>query len=235
MKKLILCFTVIFISMNPCMGNDRSDIYQFANDYIKSLKLLKMIQEETSAFNRQYKNNILYANTTATFLSNTNRELLKAKNMISKYNDSENQMVKDAAKSILFIFDSLNDIQHETLKMFEELNSPEIIKNMDRFDIEGFSDKTSELQIKHDKFLDAFTDVSLLVTYALVSWIPDENGQLKYLTISQKEREALTRQLDNIFDSETEKGVKYVPTNIDSCGAVLRKVLTGGHISADER
>lgn len=235
MRKLIFCVAVIIFAANPCMGNEKRHVFQFASDYIKSLKYLEMIEEETKAFNRQYLNNIQYASATVTYLRNANSELLKAGDIMSKYKKSENQMIKDAAKSILFIYDNLSNIQLENLKMFEEFNSSEITDNFEKFDIESFMGKSRELQLSYDKFMEAFADATLMVTYVLVSWEPDEEGRLSYLAISQREREALTRQLEDAFGDEKREGMIKSDNYTNSCGAILLKVLAGGHKSSDER
>lgn len=235
MKKLIFCIVVVLFATSPCMGNEGRLKFQFASDYIRSLGQLKMIEEETSAFNRQYKNDIQYRNATVTFLHRANRNLLAVKDIMSKYEKSENKIIKDATDSILLIYDNLSNVQLETLKMFEELGSPEIIDNPEKFNIESFMGKSNELQLKHDEFLKAFDDISIMVTYILVSWEPDENGYLSYLAISQNQREALIKQLDETFGDEKGNGMKDGQTYLNSCGAILRKVLLGGHKNSDER
>lgn len=235
MKRLIICIAVIIFATSSCMGSEKRHVFQFASDYIRSLKHLKLIEEETRAFNRQYKNNIQYANATVSYLRNANGQLIKAKDIMNKYENSEDQMIKDATESIFFVYDNLGNIQLENLKMYEEFNSPEIVKNFEKFDIESFMDKSKDLQLRYDKFMEAFVDVTLKVTYVLVSWEPDEEGRLSYLTISQRERESLTKQLDDTFGDEIRNELKEAHNYLNSCGAILRKVLAGGHKSSDER
>ncbi len=235
MKKLIFCIVVVLSATSPCMGNDGIYKFQFASDYIRSLRHLKMIEEETRAFNRQYENDILYRNEAIKYLRRANSELLTAKDMMSKYENSENQIIKDATESILLIYDNLSNIQLETIKTYEELDSPEIINRPEKFNIKSFMGRLSDLQLRHDKFLEAFNDTSVMVTYVLVSWEPDENGQLSYLAISQRQRESLIKQLDETFGDGKRNGMKVGQISLNSCGAILRKVLVGGHKSSDER
>jgi hypothetical protein len=235
MKKLIFCIVVVLFVTSPCLGNEGIHKFQFVSDYIRSLKHLKMIEEETSAFNSQYRNNIQYRNATMTFLRRANSDLLTAKGMMSKYEKSENQIIKKATESILLIYDNLSNIQLETLKMFEELDNPEIIDSPEKFNIESFMGRLSELQLKHDEFLKAFNDTSIMVTYVLVSWEPDENGHLSYLAISQRQRESLIKQIDEAFGDEKRSVTKEGQNSLNLCGAILRKVLVGGHKSSDGR
>jgi hypothetical protein len=235
MKKLIFCIVAVLFLTNPCMGNESRYKFQFASDYIRSLGQLDKIEEETSAFNRQYKNDIQYRDATVTYLRRANRELLAAKDIMSKYEKSEEQIIRSATESILLIYDNLSNIQLETLKMFEELDSPEVIDSPEKFNIESFMGKLSELQLKHDEFLRAFNDISIMVTYILVSWEPDDNGHLSYLAISRNQRKALIKQLDDTFGDEEKNGMKGGHTSFNLCGAILRKVLLGGHKSSNER
>lgn len=235
MKKLILVIVVVFFANSICMGGERRQKFLFVGDYIKSLGQLRALEEQRSAFNRQYKNDLQYSNSTVTFLNSYNSNLLTARALMSKYEDSEIQIIKDAASSILFIYDNLSNIQLEALRMFEELNRSGITNNLENFNLESFADKSTELDIKHEKFMEAFADVSLMVTYVLVSWEPDEDGKLSYLAISQSERDALTKQLDKTFDNELKNGITGGQTHLNTCGAILRKVLTGEHKSFDDR
>ena len=234
MKKIILVIAVMFFATSTCMGDESRQRFLFVGDYIKSLGQLRALEEQRSAFNRQYKNDIQYANSTVNFLRSYNSNLLEARNLMSKYIDSEIGIIKDAASSVLFIYDGLSSIQLEALRMFEELNRPDTTKDIEGFDLEGFANKSTELDVKHDKFMEAFTDVSLMVTYALVSWEPDEEGKLSHLTISQSKRNVLIEQLDEAFGGELKHGGGG-QTHINTSGAILRKVLTGEHKGSDER
>lgn len=235
MKKLMFCVLIVLFVPRPSMGNEGIHKFQFVSDYIRSLRRLKMIEEETSAFNSQYKNKIQYGNATITFLRRANRELLAARDMMSKYKKSENQIIRNATESISLIYDNLSNIQLETLKMFEELDNPEMMDSPEKFDMEGFMVKLSELQNKHDKFLKAFNDTSIMATYVLVSWEPDEKGQLSYLAISKRQRESLIKQIDEAFGDEIRSVTTEGQDPLNLCGVILRKFLTGGHKCADER
>lgn len=203
--------------------------FQFVSDYIRSLSRLKMIEKETSAFNRQHENDIQYREATVTYYRRANRELLEARDMISKYENAENQLIKSAVEAVLLLYDNLSNIQLETIKMFEGLDNPEQVN------IEGFMDKSNELQLRRDKFLKAFNDTAIMVTYVLVSWEPDESGRLSYLAVSRNQRGSLIKQLGDAFGGEEESGIQDGQTYLDSCGAILLKVLIGEHKSSDER
>jgi hypothetical protein len=211
------------------MENESRYKFQFVSDYIRSLSRLKMIEKETSAFNRQHENDIQYREATVTYFRRANSELLEARDMISKYENAEDQLIKSAAEAVLLLYDNLSDIQLETVKMFEGLDNPE------QFNIESFMDKSNELQLRRDKFLKAFSDTAIIVTYALVSWEPDESGRLSYLAISRNQRGSLIKQLSDTFGGEEESGIQDGQTYLDSCGAILLKVLIGEHKSSDER
>ena len=203
--------------------------FQFTSDYIRSLKQLKAIEKETSAFNRQHENDIQYREATVTYLRRANKELHEARDMVSKYENSEDQLVKSAADSILLLYDNLSEIQFQTIEMYEGLDNPE------KFDIKSFMDKSNELQLSRDKFLQAFNDTAIIVTYALVSWEPDESGRLSYLAISRNQRGSLVKQLGDTFGGEEGDGMQDGQTYLNSCGAILLKVLIGDHKSSDER
>ncbi len=235
MRKLILCIAVVIFCASPCMGDEGRYKFQFVSDYIRSLKHLKMIEEETSVFYKQHLNYIQYTNVILTYLRSADSKLITAREIMSKYGESEDQIIKSAAESILLVYDNLVNIQHETIKMFEELERPEIINNPEEFDMENFMNRTRELRLKHDEFLKAFDDISLMVTYVLVSWEPDTNGRLNYLAVSRSQREALIRELDDAFGNEKGSGMKAGKTYLYSGGAILRKVLEGEHKSSDER
>ena len=203
--------------------------FQFVSDYIRSLSRLKMIEKETRAFNRQHENDIQYRDATVIYFRRANKELFEAREMISKYENSEDQLVKSAVEAVLLLYDNLSDIQLETVKMFEGLDNPE------QFNIESFMVKSNELQLRRDKFLKAFNDTAIIVTYVLVSWEPDESGKLSYLAISKNQRGSLIKQLGDTFGGEEESGIQDGQTYLNSCGAVLLKVLIGEHKSSDER
>jgi hypothetical protein len=203
--------------------------FQFVSDYIRSLSRLKMIEKETRAFNRQHENDIQYRDATVTYFRRANKELFEAKDMISKYENAEDQLVKSAVEAVLLLYDHLSDIQLETVKMFEGLDNPE------QFNIESFMVKSNELQLRRDKFLKAFNDTAIIVTYVLVSWEPDESGKLSYLAISKNQRGSLIKQLGDTFGGEEGSGIQDGQTYLNSCGAVLLKVLIGEHKSSDER
>ncbi len=249
MKKLVFGIIVVLFAAMICIGNeglgnegmgnesmksedtgnDSRYKFQFSSDYIRSLSRLKMIEKETSAFNRQHENDIQYREATVTYFRRANRELREARDMISKYENAEDQLIKSAADAVLLLYDNLSDIQLETVKMFEGLDNPE------QFNIESFMDKSNELQLRRDKFLKAFSDTAIIVTYALVSWEPDESGRLSYLAISRNQRGSLIKQLSDTFGGEEESGIQDGQTYLDSCGAILLKVLIGEHKSSDER
>lgn len=203
--------------------------FQFVSDYIRSLSRLKMIEKETRAFNRQHENDIQYRDATVIYFRRANKELFEAREMISKYENSEDQLVKSAAEAVLLLYDNLSDIQLETVKMFEGLDNPE------QFNIESFMEKSNELQLRRDKFLKAFNDTAIIVTYVLVSWEPDESGRLSYLAISRNQRGSLIKQLGDTFGVEEGSEIQDGQTYLNSCGAVLLKVLIGEHKSSDER
>ncbi len=203
--------------------------FQFVSDYIRSLSRLKMIEKETRAFNRQHENDIQYRDATVIYFRRANKELFEAREMISKYENSEDQLVKSAAEAALLLYDNLGEIQLETVKMFEGLDNPE------QFNMESFMEKSNELQLRRDKFLKAFNDTAIIVTYVLVSWEPDESGKLSYLAISKNQRGSLIKQLGDTFGGEEESGIQDGQTYLNSCGAVLLKVLIGEHKSSDER
>jgi hypothetical protein len=211
------------------MENESRYKFKFVSDYIRSLGRLKMIEKETSAFNRQHENDIQYREATVTYYRRANSELFEARDMISKYENSEDQLVKSAAEAVLLLYDNLSDIQLETIKMFEGLDNPE------QFNIESFMVKSNELQLRRDKFLKAFNDTAIIVTYVLVSWEPDESGRLSYLAISQNQRGGLIKQLGDTFGGEEGSGIQDGQTYLDSCAAILLKVLIGEHKSSDER
>jgi hypothetical protein len=211
------------------MGNESRYKFQFVSDYIRSLSRLKMIEKETRAFNRQHENDIQYRDATVTYFRRANKELFEARDMISKYENSEDQLVKSAVEAVLLLYDNLSDIQLETVKMFEGLDNPE------QFNIESFMNKSNELQLRRDKFLKAFNDTAIIVTYVLVSWEPDESGKLSYLAISRNQRGSLIKQLGDTFGVEEESEIQDGQTYLNSCGAVLLKVLIGEHKSSDER
>lgn len=211
------------------MENESRYKFQFVSDYIRSLSRLKMIEAETSAFNRQHENDIQYREATVTYYRRANRELLEAKDMISKYENTENQLIKSAAEAVLLLYDNLSNIQLGTVKMFEGLDNPEQVN------IESFMEKSNELQLRRDKFLKAFNDTAIIVTYVLVSWEPDESGRLSYLAISRNQRGSLIKQLGDTFGVEEGSGIQDGQTYLDSCGAILLKVLIGEHKSSDER
>ncbi len=203
--------------------------FQFVSDYIRSLSRLKMIEKETRAFNRQHENDIQYRDATVIYFRRANKELFEAREMISKYENSEDQLVKSAAEAVLLLYDNLSEIQLETVKMFEGLDNPE------QFNIESFMEKSNELQLRRDKFLKAFNDTAIIVTYVLVSWEPDESGRLSYLAISRNQRGSLIKQLGDTFGVEEGSEIQDGQTYLNSCGAVLLKVLIGEHKSSDER
>jgi hypothetical protein len=203
--------------------------FQFVSDYIRSLSRLKMIEKETRAFNRQHENDIQYRDATVIYFRRANKELFEAREMISKYENSEDQLVKSAVEAVLLLYDNLSDIQLETVKMFEGLDNPE------QFNIESFMEKSNELQLRRDKFLKAFNDTAIIVTYVLVSWEPDESGRLSYLAISRNQRGSLIKQLGDTFGVEEGSEIQDGQTYLNSCGAVLLKVLIGEHKSSDER
>ena len=203
--------------------------FQFVSDYIRSLSRLKMIEKETRAFNRQHENDIQYRDATVIYFRRANKELFEAREMISKYENSEDQLVKSAAEAALLLYDNLSEIQLETVKMFEGLDNPE------QFNIESFMEKSNELQLRRDKFLKAFNDTAIIVTYVLVSWEPDESGRLSYLAISRNQRGSLIKQLGDTFGVEEGSEIQDGQTYLNSCGAVLLKVLIGEHKSSDER
>ncbi len=211
------------------MENESRYKFQFVSDYIRSLSRLKMIEKETSAFNRQHENDIQYREATVTYYRRANSELFEARDMISKYENSEDQLVKSAAEAVLLLYDNLSDIQLETVKMFEGLDNPE------QFNIESFMNKSNELQLRRDKFLKAFNDTAIIVTYVLVSWEPDESGRLSYLAISRNQRGSLIKQLGDTFGVEEGSGIQDGQPYLNSCGAILLKVLIGEHKSSDER
>jgi len=203
--------------------------FQFVSDYIRSLSRLKMIEKETRAFNRQHENDIQYRDATVIYFRRANKELFEAREMISKYENSEDQLVKSAVEAVLLLYDNMSDIQLETVKMFEGLDNPE------QFNIESFMEKSNELQLRRDKFLKAFNDTAIIVTYVLVSWEPDESGRLSYLAISRNQRGSLIKQLGDTFGVEEGSEIQDGQTYLNSCGAVLLKVLIGEHKSSDER
>ncbi len=203
--------------------------FQFVSDYIRSLSRLKMIEKETRAFNRQHENDIQYRDATVIYFRRANKELFEAREMISKYENSEDQLVKSAVEAVLLLYDNLSEIQLETVKMFEGLDNPE------QFNMESFMEKSNELQLRRDKFLKAFNDTAIIVTYVLVSWEPDESGRLSYLAISRNQRGSLIKQLGDTFGVEEGSEIQDGQTYLNSCGAVLLKVLIGEHKSSDER
>ena len=113
--------------------------------------------------------------------------------------------------------------------MFEGLDKPE------QFNIESFMEKSNELQLRREKFLKAFNDTAIIVTYVLVSWEPDESGKLSYLAISKNQRGSLIKQLGDTFGGEEGSEIPDGQPYLNSCSAIILKVLIGEHKSSDER
>ncbi|MBU1853125.1 MAG: hypothetical protein KJ957_03665 [Candidatus Omnitrophica bacterium] len=241
MKKiagLFIIFCFIFGS-TICFGEKNSREFEFARDYIETLRFLKMSVErhrESDPDNANYQNDVDMA---LTFMKNfrlDNNDLQMAKSLLDKYVNSQNKLIEETAVSILNAYDKLIGINTRILKLYEKLYSPEMVNNPDKVDQGLFMSEASDLVAEREHTEKLLLEANILVTIALVSDMPDEDGFLSYLAINSKEREELIGLIDEIFGSEVRDG-KTGPglTYPDSCGAAIRQVLAGNSSSTDGR
>ena len=229
-KKTIISALILVLFCLPILAQG-SEEFEFAKDYIKTLNHLSANIERAKEFSRLKFENQKDLEVASLKNANLNLAELRMAEMLStKYINSDNPIIKKAAEMIVKTYQIHIKIAENQLNLQKVLYSSE-----------AEADKQSIMEAMRkiaDEGKGAWTmlgNCSVLVTYSLVSTIPDDQGRLSFLAITSDQRKKLLSQLVEIYGSVIKKGRSDKLTQFQICGAILFEALKGKHKSADER
>lgn len=224
MKK-ILFVTLLAIFTFPNVAK-ATESYNFIGDVIRSLQSAQIAGERTKQGNSndlvsQMKDIIVF-----------NNGILEAAQFIKPHLASNNKLIKESAGSFHFIYSSIVENNENLLKTLENaLNSIEntVAKQG------TFLRKISESMAANEELWRMLLYATTMSTYCLVDQNRTENGKLKFLTITTKEKKSLIDQLVGVFGDRIKGGPKGGQLPLEGSGALLYSFLGQGWKPSDTK
>jgi len=243
MRLLIVALLIVssIFLLAPEIKAEDNYKFQFAEDYIESLSLLKSgFVDAATVMSVTYDNDISKGVAIMKVYQSQNYNLRMAKDYISKYQSSSDELIKQAAQTALYSFGQQIEINNAAAEGYKKLNSPEVMRNNpSQFNQGEWMDKLGKLQAAKEQTLLMLIDATKLLTAVLVSKAPGEEGKMNYLVITAEQKDAILKRVEEIF------GAKIKVTDLrdknagletfDLCGVVLYRTFSQPYKTCDAR
>lgn len=237
MKKLIVFLGLLSWAPALCAAGPASSYderFAFAKDYILALSDLKGIETAAAALPKNGGKDVVGDGIQRmAFAKKAKSDILSAKCLMEKYITSKDEMVATTAAQIVSVYELLAGNMDERLKLFEDLYSPEVVKNFDDYQV-VFMKRQSDLEAKTEEIYYMLTSCSVMVTHVMIKPEADKEGKKSYLVFNSVQRSELKLDLLNIFGNRITEGFQEGFSYLDSAAAILYQVLSGPHKSLNE-
>ena len=221
MKKIILFLSAMFFIPNFAGATEVFDFMTAVVNSYQSAEIAgsRIKSSESKELVTQMKDIIVF-----------NNEMSTGAQFIKPYLTSKNELIKESAESFFDIYSSIIQNNKNLLGTLESiLNNPEATSSR-----EGtFLRKLSENMAANEELWRMLFYATTLSTYTLVDQNRVENGKLKFLTITTKERESLKSQLVKVFGEGIKSGPKGGQLPLEGSAALLYSFLNKGWTPAD--
>ena len=237
MKKLIVFLSFVMWVSSLCAAEPTAlydERFAFAKDYILTLADLKGIETAAAALPKNDKEDVVgHGIRMMAFAKKGKNDILSAKCLMDKYVASKDKMVATTAAQIVGVYELLAENMGERLKLFEDLYSPEVVKNFDQYQV-VFMKRQSDLDAKTEEIYYMLTSCSVMVTHVMIKPEADKEGKKSYLVFNSVQRSELKLDLLNIFGNRITEGFQEGFSYLDSAAAILYQVLSGPHKNLNE-
>ena len=197
MKSIISVFALVLLLVSTPLYAGDNEPYEYVSEVIDSLHIAAIAIDRHK---NEEDDDLIQSTVNITTLK---YEIDNAKHTITPFKASKNAVISESANALAVNYSIIIIFYDEILKLKQDLlSNPEVaIKKQG-----SFQPKFSELDSSVDSIWRMFPKVVKLVTYTLVDLDrTDDRGKLKYLTITQKQRDSLLKQLEDAYGSDIKK------------------------------
>jgi hypothetical protein len=181
--------------------------YQLTSEFVDLLKIIDDDATRIRAFSEQAKKNPKMNDAQKTLEAiKTTRQAIERLNshklLLATLSSSQDTYIQRAAITINRVVVNLIKNYNDHLILLENLNNPP--------DVSREAILNTIMQVQQDRLslLKTFLNTAQMVTLALLTDGPDNDGKLNYLTISAKERDSLKQTIEQYFGSQVKGGPK---------------------------
>ncbi|MCX5714175.1 MAG: hypothetical protein NT033_05075, partial [Candidatus Omnitrophica bacterium] len=171
--------------------------FEFVRDYIQGLSSWKSsIERHMDANYDRMQNNDNGIHKSVVLMKNlrlANGDLNITKQLLERYKNSSNEIVRQAVQYALVNYDALVKINDKGIELQEKLNSSELIKDPTKFDQGAAVSEMSKISANKDYVSESLLQISTMVALSLVDKNPDKDGKLTYLIVTSDERNQLVK------------------------------------------
>ena len=224
MKK-ILFVTLLALFTFPNISK-ATESYNFIEDVIKSFQSAQIAGERTKQGNSdefvsQMKDIMVF-----------NNGILEAAQFIKPHLTSKNKLIKESADLFHLIYSSIVENNQNLLMALEDA-----LNNIESTAAEQgtFLRKISESMAANEELWRMLLYATTMSTYCLVDQNRTENGKLKFLTVTTKEKKSLIDQLVSVFGDRIKGGPKGGQLPLEGSGALLYSFLSKGWKPSDTK
>ena len=236
----ILLISAFIFSVSHEVKAEDNYRFQFAEDFIESLSLLKSgFVDAKEVMSATYNNDMSKGVSIMKVYQSQNYNLRMAKDYISKYQNSSDGLIRQVVKSALISFDKQLEINDAGAEGYKKLYSPEAMNNPSQFNQGEWMDKLGKLQAAKEQTLLMLIDATKLLTVVLVSKAPGEEGKMNYLAITAEQKDEILKRAKEIFGDKVKtadlKDKNSGLETFDLCGVVLYRTLSQPYKTSDTR
>jgi len=223
MLKTIILFQLFLVFTSYSFA---SEPFNFMSDVIRSLQSCKIAEEKTKAID---------SNGFALIMKDIlvfNNEINSANSMIAPYRNSKNELIRQSTENLSAIYSSIVVHNEQYLSFLEKsLNKPKEAVS----ELGTWLRKGSEIIAAREESWGKLPYTIIMTTYTLVDQKQIENGKIRFLTITQVERDQLRSQLLNAFGEQVKDATKGSRLPVDVSAALLWKFLSDNWKPADTK
>ena len=189
-----------------------SEPYDFVSAFVRTLEMCKIAQErqkiaDTSTIASMMQAMIVFRNV-----------IRQVNSVIMPYRDSKNEYVQKSADSLCMIYTSVMQNSEQAVAFFERgLNDPSEYNSQRG----TWLRKLSEIGARADEDWRGLATATAMTTYTLVDMERTVGGNLRFLTITQSERDQLRSQLLGSFGNQVRAGFTEGQSSLIDASAIL--------------
>ena len=226
MKSLLAAFALVFMLVSTPLQAAENEPYEFMTAVIDSLSMSANAVNRFKNTDRKNMLDIMKAYNTL------NYEIGVAEGFIKPYTNSKNELISDPAVLLKFSYSMLIINFTKTLDLLETmLNEPEETSKQQG----TFQRELSEISSTIDTTWRSIPQHVALSVFALVDEDrTDKDNKVRYLIITQKQRESLLKQLEDAFGPDVKKEPKGGSHALLVSAQLLWEFLNQPWIASDE-
>ena len=213
----------LFKKFNPDGGK-----YKFVRDYLESLRYLAQNAENDAAVNEKLqdkgKSDQVKALTNNLIQNNFNLRI--ARNYLNHHNkDKKNGLILLATDQFKQVCDRLIDLNNKERALLEDYSRALKEGKGETFDLKQLAQNREAIQVQRKEAGQFLLETSVLVGKILVSNKQNYFGEFDTLGITQEERYALLRKLDEFKGKAFEGKARAGQTFLEASISTIRQIL----------